>query len=646
MKKYLLAILVLVLALVISNSYAEISLSKGATGDDVIALQSALREQGYTITDPDGEFGNSTKNAVFMFQDDHGIIPSGEVDDETYRALFAAEEMASESETSQVDLYRRDEPYPGEVATAKSRLWVLGYDCGNTNGDIDDLFTEQILQFQHDSGLEQTGICDLATRNAIDAKANEPKLFPVLRESDSGALLFGLVNTEGEMVVPAKYERFEFGDGIYRMSNGFNQNDFYYQSGEEFEIPYDITQGGFEHGFCVVEDHGAGLINTSGEVVVPFVWGHAELHPDYGDSSWSVEKDGKYGAIDPMGNQIIDCVYPDPWLHALGEGWYNILGDKLINIYDSSLMVDYNDDWERMAVGIFSDGILYLRSSNNQIYMYNTKGEIAFPMIWDNIGARFNNGLDYVIKDGLYGYIDTSGTVVIDCQYEDATDFSEEYASVQLPGTDRYFIIDRSGNNPFPNVWSENIIMFHNGTAKIVQEGKVGFVNTQGEIIIPCEWDISEIETADYHDFYKDGYRAYSYMRPFFDFTGDLALVARNDKLYYINRDNEIIASAGPAVMIPTTPKENPPSAPSIDTSKSEAESEAECERIALDYLKDYLKNPESLQVHSTSSTKSGDEYTFIIDYSAMNSFGGYTRSKYICVVDSIKGEVITAYAN
>ena len=640
MKKTLLTILVLILALVISNSYAEISLSKGATGDDVISLQSALREHGYTITDPDGEYGSSTKNAVFMFQDDHGITPSGVVDDETYRALFVVEEVTSESEALQADLYRRDEPYPGEVATAKSRLWVLGYDCGNTNGDIDDSFTEQILRFQHDSGIEETGICDLATRNTIEAKANEPKLFPVLRESDSGALLFGLINTEGDLVVPAKYERCDFADGIYCMSTWY-QTDFYYQSGEKFDIPYH-TNGSFEHGFCVVENHGAGLINTAGDVVVPFVWEALNLHANYGDSSWWVKKDGKYGAIDPMGNQILDCVYSDIWPDPLGEGWYDIPGDKLINVYDPSLMVDYNDNRKRMYVGNFSDGILYMRSSDNQIYMYNTKGEIAFPVIWDEIGSRFNNGLDYVVKNGLYGFIDTSGKVVIDCQYEDVSGFSEGYASIRLPGTDRYSIINRSGKNPFPDVWSEKSIIFHSGIAKIIQEGKAGFIDIQGEIIIPCEWDISEIETADYSDRNRDGYYAYSDILPYFTFTGDLVLVARNDKLYYINRNNEIIASAGPAVMVRTTPKENFASAPSVNTSRSETE----CEKIALDYLKNHLKNPDSLQVHSTSSSKSGDEYTFIIDYSAMNSFGGYTRSTYICVVDSVDGKVTTAFAN
>ena len=74
--------------------------------------------------------------------------------------------------------------------------------------------------------------------------------------------------------------------------------------------------------------------------------------------------------------------------------------------------------------------------------------------------------------------------------------------------------------------------------------------------------------------------------------------------------------------------------------------SEISCKYTAIDYLKQDLKNPLSLQIHDVSSTKDGYEYTFIFDYSAMNSFGGYTRSTFICIVDSKTNTVTSAFAN
>ena len=79
---------------------------------------------------------------------------------------------------------------------------------------------------------------------------------------------------------------------------------------------------------------------------------------------------------------------------------------------------------------------------------------------------------------------------------------------------------------------------------------------------------------------------------------------------------------------------------------KEETLSEDKCKDIAIEYLNKYLKNPSSLQIHNTTCTKDGDKYLFIFDYSAMNSFGGYTRSTYYCMVDSKDGEVTLAYSN
>ena len=641
MKKFtkqiiLLLIIIASLISVASISIAETLLSKGDTGEEVKKLQAALAELGYTITDPEGEFGSSTKNAVFLFQDEHGLKATGILDAETYHALFEPDEEQSTevSESEEEVVYSRNEPFPGEIATAKSWLWLLGYDCGNTNGDADELFNEQILKFQKDYSLNETGVCDSATRDMIEKQVNIPKLFPVLLEADNGALLFGLINTDGDLVVPAEYERCSFEDGIYDMSkSSWSVRDFYYPNGSKMFIEYE-TNGGFTNGFCVVEDKGAGLINTACNLVVPMDWGVMTLYPNYSDSSWEVKQNGRYGAIDPMGNLIIECIADKaPW--ALGEGWYDFRGDKFVNIYDPSLIIDYNDNWEKMAVGRFSDGILYVRYSNKQEYMYDTKGEIAFQIVWDDIGSYFRCGRDYVKQGNLYGFIDTSGNVVIDIQYEDVSQFFEDYASVRLPGSDRFTVIDQFGNNPMPDVWSENHIYFSNGLARIIQEGKVGFVDTEGKIIIPCEWDTCEVETANWGS-------EYSAFSSLFQFEGDLVLVAKNDKMYYINKSGEIVAYAGPASILPTEPKKEPEKAPNINTNKSQSE----CERIAVDYLKDYLKNPDSLQIHSTSATRSGDEYTFIIDYSAMNSFGGFTRSTYICVVDSTNGKVTSAFSN
>ena len=72
---------------------------------------------------------------------------------------------------------------------------------------------------------------------------------------------------------------------------------------------------------------------------------------------------------------------------------------------------------------------------------------------------------------------------------------------------------------------------------------------------------------------------------------------------------------------------------------------QGECGGVALNYLKSRLKNPDSYQQHSITYTRDGDNYTVYIDYSAMNGFGGYTRSTFVCVVNCKTKSILSAYS-
>jgi len=89
------------------------------------------------------------------------------------------------------------------------------------------------------------------------------------------------------------------------------------------------------------------------------------------------------------------------------------------------------------------------------------------------------------------------------------------------------------------------------------------------------------------------------------------------------------------------TPTPTSESKPVIKTDNSETR----CYNVAISYLKKYLKNPSSLTIHEYTSKKNGDEYTFVIDYSAQNGFGGYNREKYLVTVNLYTEQVTLAYS-
>lgn len=59
--------------------------------------------------------------------------------------------------------------------------------------------------------------------------------------------------------------------------------------------------------------------------------------------------------------------------------------------------------------------------------------------------GTYVNGVAAVQKDGLWGFADENGDIVIDCIYDEASAYFGNFALVRQGG--RYFLIDRQGNN-------------------------------------------------------------------------------------------------------------------------------------------------------------------------------------------------------
>jgi len=62
-------------------------MTQGSKGSDVVEVQKRLSGYGYYHGKIDGIYGQGLRAAVIAFQKDNGLEPSGNVDDETYKAL-------------------------------------------------------------------------------------------------------------------------------------------------------------------------------------------------------------------------------------------------------------------------------------------------------------------------------------------------------------------------------------------------------------------------------------------------------------------------------------------------------------------------------------------------------------------------------
>jgi hypothetical protein len=217
---------------------------------------------------------------------------------------------------------------------------------------------------------------------------------------------------------------------------------------------------------------------------------------------------GKWGFFNEQGEKVIDFVweYSDYGTPKFGGGACSVY--KSTGKYSSQ---NYVIDKTGKAIALpknanassFCDGYAVVTETSGQFrkrYFINNKGQHVFPNLDeetyagnDTRGTRpFKNGLAayYNHTSGYYGYIDTTGKIVVKPQFIRAEDFSEGMAAVLLPPTEkassRWGYINTSGEMAIEAKFSKPVLSFHDGYAAVQKtNGTVVFIDKQGNAVSP-----------------------------------------------------------------------------------------------------------------------------------------------------------------
>lgn len=139
-------------------------------------------------------------------------------------------------------------------------------------------------------------------------------------------------------------------------------------------------------------------------------------------------------------------------------------------------------------------------------------GKIVVDYQFDTV-AYFIEDLALVKLNDKYGFIDKKGKTVIDHQFEEAGYFFDGLARVRL--NNRYGFIDKTGKMVIDCRFDE-VSVFHENLAVVKLNNKYGFIDKTGKIVIACQFD-------------RAGY-----------FVEGLAKVELNEKEFYINTKGNI----------------------------------------------------------------------------------------------------------
>src|SRR5687768_1320986 len=160
------------------------------------------------------------------------------------------------------------------------------------------------------------------------------------------------------------------------------------------------------------------------------------------------------------------------------------------------------------APGISPDPNRFAVPIKGKFGFISTSGQVVIAPEFESV-QEFSDGLCAVRLDGRYGFIDNKGEMVIPEQFDYATQFSEGLALVYLEG--KPFFVDKGGKKAFDHVY-QRLSHFLDGRAYVqTYSGKRGIINKTGELqvdtayayISPFHDNVAIVQGMD-HDPYPD----------------------------------------------------------------------------------------------------------------------------------------------
>lgn len=145
----------------------------GLTGEDVLSLQTALRDQGYQVGALDGVFGSMTENAVIAYQTDHNLTVDGIVGNYTLTSLYGnAETQQQQAAAVPADTGTFSRSLSigmsgSDVSILQTILKEYGFYSGTIDGDFGNYTKNAVMDFQTSRGLYVDGVAGPLTFAAL-----------------------------------------------------------------------------------------------------------------------------------------------------------------------------------------------------------------------------------------------------------------------------------------------------------------------------------------------------------------------------------------------------------------------------------------------------------------------------------------------
>lgn len=245
---------------------------------------------------------------------------------------------------------------------------------------------------------------------------------------------YGVVNYDSTMALPEKYDEIAhvYGNGMYVVKEA-NSWKVVNKEGESFvENRFEEVKEINTDGIVIKANGKYGLINIEAEEKIPAEYDNLS----YAFSNYYIAKKGdKYGMITSDMEEVLAFEYTYinylsniGFLQAETETLESELLDRNLEVKVKGMVTEINQDKN------------YIRVREKEDYQYyNFKLEEE-----ENTQALATNTIFLSKKDGKYGYVNEKGIVVVDYQYEDATE-QNKYGYVAVKKDGKWGCLDSKG---------------------------------------------------------------------------------------------------------------------------------------------------------------------------------------------------------
>lgn len=197
--------------------------------------------------------------------------------------------------------------------------------------------------------------------------------------------------------------------------------------------------------------------------------------------------------IDKKGNEVIPAMYDSGC--ELSDGMIDVSLNGKSGVIKTTGEIAIEPNY--YFAGPFSDGLRRIQlnktkkrrnlliEEKNKYGFIDKTGKVVVNPQFDK-ATTFQEGVAVVGIDGKYGFIDKDGNKITDLIYDGVGEFSEGYALVKRDN--KFGFINVNGIEVIEPQY-EDVAPFFNGLARVKKNGKYGFIDKTGKTVIDIKYD-------------------------------------------------------------------------------------------------------------------------------------------------------------